>query len=146
MTASTFAAKAAASSATSSSTPIRALSAPEARFVARDNQAGFDAGGDVRLEGEQPSRLALVDGRDRPWPSSRVIAPRRRVQVDKIDDRSDAWQVEHVLSHGRRKDERSLDALAPHDVLDPHVQRAAVEIRQRQRFAGEQGPGTAYPL
>ena len=119
--------------------------AEESSFFASDEQARLDTRRDELFEGEQPPRLTLVNGRDRPWLSSRVIGPFRRVQVDKIDDGPQPRQIEHVLSHGRGKNEGTLDALAPHDVLDPLVQLAAAEIRQRQGLAGENGPGTAYP-
>ena len=75
--------------------------AKQPRLLPGHEQAHVNARGDELLEGKQSFGFEPAQRRDRPRPALRVIGPLRRIEIDKVDDRSHPGKIEHILSHGR---------------------------------------------
>ena len=90
------------------------------------------------LEGKQARAFALEDGRQRPRPGLRILAPFRRIDVDEIHDGLQLRQLQRVRGHRGREHDGLGDPVFTHDRADPFGKRSVVVIPERHCFAGEE--------
>ena len=108
------------------------------RLGRRHEDARFGRSGHRALEGKQARALALEDGRQRPRPGLRILAPFRRIHVDEIHDGLQPRQLQRVRGHRGREHDRPLDPLFTHDRADPFGERSVAVVPERHCFAGEE--------